>query len=37
MNEQELSTEELWLLVRDYERLIQLLLKQLEKTHGNSY
>jgi len=34
MNEQEFSTEELWLLVRHYERLIQLLLEQLEKEDG---
>lgn len=30
MNEN-LTTEELWILVRHYERLIQLLLEQLEK------
>ncbi len=32
MNEQ-LSTEELWLLVHHYERLIQLLLQELEQAN----
>lgn len=35
MNEQ-FSTEELWLLVRHYERLIQLLLEQLEKASDHA-
>jgi hypothetical protein len=33
MNEQ-FTTEELWMLVRHYERLIQLLQDQLEKEDG---
>lgn len=33
MNEN-LTTEELWMLVLHYERLIQLLLEELEKANG---